>query len=90
MIVQPATLKARVTKTMTTKDLIDQAAHEHAAAWDAWENVKPGDAYARLHTSVGLILHALQSLEADFEKAEAGNRRTANIASCLANGIQPD
>lgn len=32
----------------------------------------------------------LSELEKRFEDAEAGNRRTANIASCLANGIQPD
>ena len=52
-------------------------------AWQAYQEQRPEVAFERLHCAVWCLIKA-------FEEAERGNARTANIASCLANGIQPD
>jgi hypothetical protein len=36
------------------------------------------------------LLDILQAMNERMDGIESGQRKTANVASCLANGIQPD
>lgn len=52
-------------------------------AWDFHENNNERAAFEKLHSAVCLLFQECKDLD-------AAQYRTANIASCLANGIQPD
>lgn len=52
-------------------------------AWDNYQNSKDAAAFERLHCAVvGLFQEQL--------RIDSAARHAANVASCLANGINPD
>lgn len=59
---------------------------------DMIQNLDSGDPQVIYH--IGAILERLNNkigaLEAQLDRAESTARSAANVASCLANGIQPD
>lgn len=61
-----------------------------------WSSIEDVPAGALVPTLQDLVLHVealqtkLSDLEAKLQKAEATAHHANNIASCLANGIQPD
>lgn len=50
----------------------------------------PLDATESPELTASRLLDILDAMNRRMDEIESGHQRTANIASCLANGIQPD
>lgn len=53
-------------------------------------SVSPPPGLGNVAESVEKLCHVIQALDEELEKVKGTARHANNIASCLANGIQPD
>lgn len=64
---------------MNTNDI----RRELKQAWDDHQQSRPDLAFERLHNAVAMLVK-------QCDETNASAARAANVASCLANGINPD